>query len=517
VRQQNIYQWLETVVSERAEDIALTFLRSGREESRLKYRELWDDVNRLAQTFIGLDVVKGDRIALFLPKTLFGVVAHFAIQAAGGIAVPLNPGFKQNEMRYLIGDFEPKLIIVAPETRAVAEASVPGCRLLEVDTSCPYQQIDFFRNAPAEKPSRDIGPEDPGVIIYTSGTTGKPKGAVLTQRNMVSDCANVIAIWEISALDVLCHALPLFHVHGLGFALHTALLSGAHVRLLDRFRPEVVVTELSRTTGTEVCTVFMGVPAMYKKLSDHIGEQQIDFSHLRLLASGSAPLLVSEFRRIARVFGNEPVEREGMTETGMNFSNPLHGRRVAGSIGLPLPGLQVRVVNPTDGVDVAAGEIGELWLKSDSISTSYWRKPRETAEAFREGWFRTGDLGRVDADGYYYLTDRIKHIIISGGENVSGKEVESVINEMAGVSESVAVGKPDDQLGERVVAAVVCEPGAMLTKDDIKAHCKAKLHDWKCPKEILFLEQIPRNTMGKVLKEEVRNIFIAGAHQRLAC
>lgn len=508
VIQKNINQWLGTVISRRPDAVALTFLRSGRTESQMSYRELGDDVNRFAHTLISMDVQKGDRVVLFLPKSLFGVVAHFGIQAAGAIAVPLNPGFKQDEMRYLIGDAEPKLIIVAPEARAMVESSAPGSPLLEVDTSRPYQQIDLFRTAPADKLDRDIGPEDPGLIIYTSGTTGKPKGAVLTQRNMVADCANVIDIWEISADDVLCHALPLFHVHGLGFALHTALLSGAHVRLLDRFQPEMVVSELSRTSGAAVCSVFMAVPAMYKKITDYIGDQRLDFSHLRLLTSGSAPLLVSQFKRIAEMFGREPVEREGMSETGMNFSNPLHGRRVAGSIGLPLPGLRVRVVDPVTCADVAAGEIGELWLKSDSISTSYWRKPKETAATFSDGWFRTGDLGRVDGDGYYYLTDRIKHIIISGGENVSGKEVEGVINEIDGVSESVAVGMPDEQLGERVVAAVLCKPGARMTESDIKEHCKRKLHDWKCPKEILFLEQIPRNTMGKVLKEAVRGIFI---------
>ncbi|MCB2173753.1 AMP-binding protein [bacterium] len=508
---QNLNLWLETVVSRRAESMALTFLRSGSTESQLSYRESWDDVNRIANTLIDLDVKKGDRVVLFLPKSLFNVLAHFGILAAGAISVPLNPGFKQDEMRYLVSDAEPTLIIVAPETRAVIEASAPGSRLLEVDISQPYQQIDFFRTASADHPTRNVRPEDPGLIIYTSGTTGKPKGAVLTQRNMVADCANVIDIWEISADDVLCHALPLFHVHGLCFALHTALLSGAQVRLLDRFQPEVVVSELSRTSGAAVCSIFMAVPAMYKKITDYIANQRFDFSHLRLLTSGSAPLLVSEFRRIAEVFGCEPVEREGMTETGMNFSNPLHGRRVAGSIGHPLPGLRVRVVDPATGADLVAGEVGELWLKSDSISTSYWRKPRETADTFSDGWFRTGDLGRVDGEGYYYLTDRIKHIIISGGENVSGKEVEGVINEIDGVSESVAVGTPDEQLGERVVAAVVCRPGVRLTEEDIKRHCKAKLHDWKCPKEILFLEHIPRNTMGKVLKEAVRDIFIDNA------
>ncbi|MGD9368717.1 MAG: AMP-binding protein, partial [Desulfobacteraceae bacterium] len=264
---------------------------------------------------------------------------------------------------------------------------------------------------------------------------------------------------------------------------------------------------LSRQTGGNRCTVFMAVPAMYTKLMDFIGDQKLDFNHMRLFTSGSAPLLVKESERIARVFGREPVEREGMSETGMNFSNPLKGKRIPGSIGIPLPGLHVRIVDPHTFADVAAGEVGELWLKSNAITPGYWRKPKETADTFIDGWFRTGDLGKVDANGYYYLTDRIKHIIISGGENISAKEVETVIDQIDGIDESVVVGEPDDKWGEKVVAAVTLKPGADVGEDEIKAYCKAHLHDWKCPKEVKFLKQIPRNTMGKILKEEVKKLF----------
>jgi malonyl-CoA/methylmalonyl-CoA synthetase len=269
-----------------------------------------------------------------------------------------------------------------------------------------------------------------------------------------------------------------------------------------------VLAELSRRTGDDHCTVFMAVPAMYTRLMDYIGDQQPDFSHMRLFTSGSAPLLVKEFQRIANIFGREPVEREGMSETGMNFSNPLTGQRIPGSIGLPLPGLQVRIVDPETFADVLPGEVGEIWLKSAAITHSYWRKPKETADTFKDGWFRTGDLGKVDADGYYYLTDRIKHIIISGGENVSAKEVETIINQIDQVNESVVVGRPDDKWGEKVVAAVTLKPGAELTEAAIQAYCKKHLHDWKCPKQIIFLDEIPRNTMGKMLKEEVKKIFL---------
>ena len=222
--------------------------------------------------------------------------------------------------------------------------------------------------------------------------------------------------------------------------------------MLDQFDADTMVAELSRRTGDDACSVFMAVPAMYTKLMDCLGDRHLDFSHMRLFTSGSAPLLVKEFERIVTVFGREPVEREGMSETGMNFSNPLFGKRIPGSIGRPLPGGQMRIVDPQTAADVAPGGIGELWLQSAAITSGYWRKPRETAEAFKDGWFCTGDLGKVDDDGYYYLTDRIKHIIITGGENVSAKEVETIIDRMDGVDESVVVGKPDEKWGEKVVA-----------------------------------------------------------------
>jgi malonyl-CoA/methylmalonyl-CoA synthetase len=356
-------------------------------------------------------------------------------------------------------------------------------------------------------PQVAIGPEDTGLLIYTSGTTGVPKGAILTQNNLLHDARNVITIWEIAESDVLCHALPLFHVHGLCFALHTALIAGSHVLMLDEFSPETVMGVLARRAGTYACTVFMAVPSMYGKMMEYVGGKAMDVDHIRLWTSGSAPLLPRDFERITRIFGKEPVEREGMSETGMNFSNPLRGVRKPGSIGLPLPDVRVRIVNPETLVDVAPGQTGEIWLKGPNVSPGYWRKPEETARAFEKGWLRTGDLGRVNEDGYYYLTDRIKHIIISGGENISPKEVETVINRVEGVLESSVVGIPDAKWGEKVVAAVVRKPGSRVQPREIQAFCKQHLHNWKCPKGIVFLKELPKNRMGKVLKEEVKMCF----------
>jgi malonyl-CoA/methylmalonyl-CoA synthetase len=280
------------------------------------------------------------------------------------------------------------------------------------------------------------------------------------------------------------------------------------VLLLDAFEPEAVVALLADHQGKPVCSVFMAVPSMYARIMDYLEGKEISFESVRLWTSGSAPLLPKDFERMKNRFGKEPVEREGMSETGMNFSNPLRGVRKPGSIGLPLPGLEVRIVHPETLKDVAPGETGEIWLRGPSVTPGYWRKPEETARTFVDGWFRSGDLGRTDEEGYYYLTDRLKHIIISGGENISPKEVEAVLNRMDGVSESCVVGVPDEKWGEKVAAAVVPKHGVTLTQQAVLSFCKENLHSWKCPKEIRFVDALPRNTMGKVLKKEVERLFL---------
>ena len=434
---------------------AITFLRNGRVETQLSYLELNRDASRMANVFKEIGIVKGDRVILLIQKSLIFVVAHLALQKLGAIAVPLNPGFKKSELEYLLQDAEAKVILTEPGQSALIREIAPGFTNLVTDTCKPYEEIDVFGDAAESFTPVAIGSDDPGLIIYTSGTTGKPKGAVLTQKNLIHDAENIIDIWKISSSDVLCHALPLFHVHGLCFALHTSLLAGAHVVMLDQFAPQKVIEVLSKKGEPFVCTVFMAVPAMYSKLMEYLGDSRPDFKHMRLWTSGSAPLLARDFERIHRIFGKQPVEREGMSETGMNFSNPLDGQRKPGSIGVPLPGLEARIVDPETGRDVPHGQTGEIWLKGHAITPGYWRKPDETAMTFEKDWFKTGDLGNVDEDGYYYLTDRIKHIIISGGENISPKEVEGVINRIDGVAESSVVGIADEKWGEKIVAAVV--------------------------------------------------------------
>jgi malonyl-CoA/methylmalonyl-CoA synthetase len=500
-------QCLEEACRKFQEKTALTFYRRLTPETEMSYKSLDRDANRMAHTFQSMGVGKGDRVILIFPKSVLFVVAHLGLQKIGAISVPLNTGFKRSEMEYFAQDATPKLILAGTQQEALIRETAPEVRSIIVDTDGPYENNEFFWKAPERPPQAQIHADDPAIIIYTSGTTGKPKGAVLTHGNLAHDAKNIMTIWEIRDSDVLCHALPLFHVHGLCFALHTCLLAGSHVLLLDSFTPETVVNLLAGREGHPICSVFMAVPSMYARMMDYAGGKGLSFDRIRLWTSGSAPLLPKDFERINTVFGREPVEREGMSETGMNFSNPLKGVRKPGSIGLPLPGLQVRIVNPETLRGVAQGETGEIWLKGPAVTPGYWQKPEETAKTFVDGWFRSGDLGRVDEEGYYYLTDRLKHIIISGGENISPKEVEAVINRMGGVAESCVVGVADEKWGEKVVAAVVPKQGAPLAPQAILSFCKERLHSWKCPKEIRFLEALPRNTMGKVMKKEVEKLF----------
>ena len=509
MRSPSLKRWFEEAFRKQGAKRAVTFYRQGRPETGLSYQDLDRDANRMAHILLSQGVERGDRVILFFPKSLVFVTTHLALQRVGALAVPLNPGFKRSEMAYFLEDARPRLVICGPGQAGLIRDIAPGQAVLKVDTETPYQELDPLRSAPDQVEAMEPSPDDPGLVIYTSGTTGQPKGAVLTQQNLVRDAENIIHVWEISEKDVLCHALPLFHVHGLCFALHTALLAGAHVLLLDGFAPGSVLDLLSNRETEPVCSVFMAVPAMYGKLLETLGDRRPDFGHMRLWTSGSAPLLPRDFERIREVFGQEPVEREGMSETGMNFSNPLHGVRKPGSIGLPLPGLEVRIVDFETFEDKASGETGEIWLRGPAVTPGYWGKPEETAKSFQDGWFRTGDLGRVDEDGYYYLTDRIKHIIITGGENVSPKEIEAVINRIEGVLESSVVGIPHEKWGEMVAAAVVLQPGAAVAAEQVREVCRRHLHDWKCPKQVVFLEELPKNTMGKVLKEEVKAAFVA--------
>jgi malonyl-CoA/methylmalonyl-CoA synthetase len=496
-----------------SEKEAILFLRKGMLESRITYSSLQKISNRVANGLMAMGLKEGERVILFMPKSIEQVFLHLGIQKVGGISVILNPGFQKDEIEYFLGDTEPKIVIAGTKEGGIIQSiHSRGCNV-SINTESPFIEEKLFPEFSATFLSKQRNPRDPAILIYTSGTTGQPKGAILTQENILQDIKNIICTWEISEKDVLCHALPLFHIHGLCFALHTLLIAGAKIIMLDEFLPKTILDILSQKKGEFTCTMFMGVPTMYLKMIEEIGDEKKDFKHIRLLTSGSAPLLPKYFEKIREVFGHEPVEREGMSETGMNFSNPLRGIKKPGSIGLPLPNLDVRIVNSETFEDVRPGEVGEIWLKGSNVTQGYWNKPEEVEASFSNGWFRTGDLGKKDEEGYYYLTDRLKDIIISGGENISPKEIEIVINQHPCVSESCAAGIPDEKWGEKVVAAVVLKPSAELTKRDLQDYCKNHLLTWKCPKEILFVKELPKNRLGKVLREEVSKYFVGSSSE----
>lgn len=491
---------------------AILFVKKGRLESRITYSSLKEISDRVTNGLMEMGLKKGDRVILFMPKSIEQVVIHIGIQKVGAISVMLNPGFKRDEIAYFLRDTDAKMAIVGKKEETLIRSVDERKPILSVDTESPFTRGKLFPSSSPQFLQGKGSSDDPAVLIYTSGTTDQPKGAILTQRNLIQDAKNIIQIWEMTETDVLCHALPLFHVHGLCFALHTSLIAGSKIVMVDEFSSENVIDILSNPTGELACTLFMGVPTMYVKMIEKMEGKRQDFHHIRLLTSGSAPLLPKDFEKIKEVFGTEPVEREGMSETGMNFSNPLRGIKKAGSIGLPLPNVKVRIVSPETFEDLKTGEVGEIWLKGPNVTPGYWGKPQETEAAFVNGWFRTGDLGKKDEDGYYYITDRLKHIIISGGENISPKEIESVLDRHQTILESCVLGVPDAKWGEKVVAAIVLKQGATLTVKEIEAYCKSLLLDWKCPKEVFFLKELPRNRMGKVMKEEVTKRFLDSLH-----
>lgn len=420
-----------------------------------------------------LGVRPGDRVGLFAANSIDWVFAYLGGQRAGAIMVPFNPAYRSAEAEHIVGDSDPLCVIADSERAPLVGAT--GRRLVEIE-DLPSGE------AP---PSPELSATSPALIIYTSGTTGRPKGALLDHGNLLAQARGVLQAWHWSPADILVHALPLFHVHGLGIGLHGTLLSGGSANLIA-FSPEAVVAELEAGAS-----MFFGVPAMYQRLCDHLEEHPAELSRVRLFVSGSAPLPPALFERCTHLLGQPPVERYGITEGGIVVSNPYAGPRQPGRVGFPLAGVEVRL-----------GEADEIQLKAGQVFSGYWRNEAATEEAFTEGWFRTGDIGEIGADGSLAIRGRLKELIISGGFNVYPREVELVLEQHPAVAEVAVVGLPSERWGEEVAAFVV--PAAASTEEELIAFTQERLAKFKCPRVVRFVEALPRNAMGKVMRSRLR-------------
>ncbi|MET0295008.1 MAG: AMP-binding protein [Phenylobacterium sp.] len=439
-------------------------LQDGR---KIAYGELAEQAARAAGLMAARGVRPGERVVLKAEKSPAFVTVYLASLIAGAVIVPLNTAYTQAETDVFLGDAEPALVITDPAA-FVAEAA---------------------GRSPLPAAPREAG--DLAAIVYTSGTTGRSKGAMLTHGALYANAEALTRLWGFSAKDVLLHALPVFHVHGLFVALHCVFLAGASMEWLDRFDEAAVIAALPRST------VMMGVPTFYTRLLARPDFTRQAASGMRLFISGSAPLLASTFDDFERRTGHRILERYGMSEAAIITSNPLDGARLAGSVGYPLPGVELRI---------EGGETGVIQIRGPSVFTGYWRMPEKTAEEFTgDGWFVTGDVGRQDPDGRVWISGRAKDLIISGGYNVYPKEVEMVLDELPGVVESAVIGAPHPDFGEGVLAVVIGEGDEAA----VIAAARETLAAYKTPKRVFFVADLPRNAMGKVQKNRLREIYAA--------
>jgi len=474
------------------------------EGGSISYSQLLPRTARLANLLRARGVKPGDRLAVQVEKSADALLVYLAALRAGAVYLPLNPAYTQAEVRYFLGDAEPALFLCRPEDEAgmaalCAELGVPSLltlgaagegTLLPAAASQPDAFADVAREA-----------DDLAAILYTSGTTGRSKGAMLTHGNLWSNAETLREYWRFTPADRLLHALPIYHTHGLFVATNTTLAAGSAMIFLPRFSAGELLRLMPQAT------VLMGVPTFYSRLLAEPELTRERTAGMRLFVSGSAPLSAEVHRQFGARTGHAILERYGMTETNMITSNPYDGDRVPGSVGFPLPGVEVRIADPESGRLLAQGEVGVIEVRGPNVFSGYWRMPEKTAEEFRpDGFFVTGDLGRIDERGYVHIVGRAKDLIISGGFNVYPAEVEASIDAIAGVAESAVIGIAHPDLGEGVVAVVQASDAA-LDEAAIVAALKDELARYKQPKRVLFVPELPRNAMGKIQKKLLRELY----------
>jgi malonyl-CoA/methylmalonyl-CoA synthetase len=483
-----------------AESKPLLALPDGR---RVSYGEALALAGRLAGHLMRLGVAPGDRVAVQVEKSWEALALYLACLHAGAVYLPLNTAYPLAELEYFLSDSEPKVVVCRPEDERGVRALAGKLGVGAVETLGMSGDGSLLQAAKDAETPRVVprASDDLAAILYTSGTTGRSKGAMLTHENLKSNALVLRDCWRFTAADVLLHALPIFHTHGLFVACNVALAAGAAMIFLPKFDAAEVMRLLPGAT------TMMAVPTLYVRLLDQPGFTREATAHMRLFTSGSAPLLAETHRAFAARTGHAILERYGMTETNMNTSNPYDGDRIAGTVGLPLPGVELRVADPESGRVLEPDALGVLEVKGPNVFKGYWRNPEKTAAEFRDGFFVTGDICKIDGRGYVHIVGRAKDLVITGGYNVYPKEVEAEIDAIEGVVESAVIGVPHPEFGEGVTAVVVRKNGVRLEESDVLTALSGRLAKFKQPKRVFFVDELPRNAMGKVQKNVLRDTY----------
>lgn len=472
--------------------------------AHISYGDLIARAGQMANVLVARGVKPGDRVAVQVEKSVANIVLYLATVRAGAVYLPLNTAYTLNELDYFIGDAEPSLVVCDP-AKAEGLAPIAAKVKAKVETLGPDGKgslTDAAEKASSEFTTVPRANDDLAAILYTSGTTGRSKGAMLTHDNLASNSLSLVGYWRFTDKDVLIHALPIYHTHGLFVATNVTLFSRASMIFLPKLEPDLIIKLMARAT------VLMGVPTFYTRLLQNPALSRETTKHMRLFISGSAPLLAETHREWSARTGHAVLERYGMTETNMNTSNPYDGERVPGAVGFPLPGVSVRVTEPETGKELPRDEIGMIEVKGPNVFKGYWRMPEKTRSEFRpDGFFITGDLGKIDDKGYVHILGRGKDLVISGGFNVYPKEIESEIDAMPGVIESAVIGVPHADFGEGVTAVLVCNKGADITEGAVLKALDGRLAKFKMPKRVFVVDELPRNTMGKVQKNVLRDTY----------
>src|SRR3954469_25884564 len=471
---------------------------------RISYGELIARAGQMANVLVERGVRIGDRVGAQTEKSVPGLVLYLAVVRAGAVYLPLNTAYTLNELEYFITDAEPSLVVCDPsKSEGIgAIARKTGAKVETLGADGKGSLTAAAAEARAEFETVGRANDDLAAILYTSGTTGRSKGAMLTHDNLASNSLSLVDYWRFTDKDVLIHALPIYHTHGLFVASNVTLFARASMIFLPKLDPDLIVKLMARST------VLMGVPTFYTRLLQSPALTKQSTAHMRLFVSGSAPLLAETHREWFARTGHAVLERYGMTETNMNTSNPYEGERVPGAVGHPLPGVSLRVTDPETGNELARDTIGMIEVKGPNVFKGYWRMPEKTKAEFRDdGFFITGDLGKIDSNGYVHIVGRGKDLVISGGFNVYPKEIESEIDAMPGVIESAVIGVPHADFGEGVTAVLVCNKGADVTEAAVLKALDGRLAKFKMPKRVFVVDELPRNTMGKVQKNVLRDIY----------